>query len=234
MQDDRKIIVALDTDTADGAMQIAGQLDAAICRVKVGNELFTAAGPELVTRLQADGFDVFLDLKYHDIPNTVAKAVAAASRLGVWMLTVHAAGGKDMLIAARRAADDSERPPLLVAVTVLTSMAEEDLAQIGVQRTTVEQVQRLAALAQNSGMDGVVCSASEASELRKLLHKDFVLVTPGIRPEGDAVHDQKRVLTPADAIRAGSSYLVIGRPVTRSRHPARRLAEIHSQLNPGQ
>ncbi len=234
MQDDRKLIVALDTDTAEAALQIAGQLDAALCRVKVGNELFTAAGPELVTRLQADGFDVFLDLKYHDIPNTVAKAVAAASRLGVWMLTLHAAGGKDMLKAARLAADDFENPPLLVAVTVLTSMAEEDLSQIGVRRTAVEQVQRLAALAQNSGMDGVVCSAAEAADLRKLLHKDFVLVTPGIRPEGDPVHDQKRVVTPADAIRAGSSYLVIGRPVTRSRHPAQRLADIHAQLNPDQ
>lgn len=230
MREEAKIIVALDTEGSDRAIALADQLDPALCRLKVGNELFTRAGPALIQELHNRSFDVFLDLKFHDIPNTVSKAVSAAAGLGVWMLTLHASGGVDMMRAARAAADKHPQPPLLIAVTVLTSMADDDLVQIGVKRPADEHVQRLAALAQNAGMDGVVCSAAEAEALRTLLRKDFVLVTPGIRPEGDPVHDQKRVVTPADAIRAGSSYLVIGRPITRSRHPGARLQEIQRQL----
>jgi orotidine-5'-phosphate decarboxylase len=230
MPDDKRIIVALDMESTEAALELADQLDPALCRVKIGNELFTRTGPSLVRELNQRNFDIFLDLKFHDIPNTVARAVEAAAELGVWMLTLHASGGVEMMKAARDVADRLSKRPLLVAVTVLTSMNDADLEQQGVQRSTLEHVQRLAALAQNAGMDGVVCSAAEAADLRKLLSKDFVLVTPGIRPAGDPVHDQKRVFTPTDAIRSGSTYLVIGRPITRSRHPGDRLAEIQRQL----
>lgn len=229
------VIVALDTHDPDAALALAGKLDPALCRVKVGKELFTAAGPALLDALHEQGHEVFLDLKFHDIPNTVQKAVAVAASQGVWMLTVHASGGRAMMEAAREGAREGAarrggREPLLVAVTLLTSLDQQDLDELGIQRSTVEQVQRLAALAQNSGMDGVVCSAAEVAGLRELLRKDFVLVTPGIRPEGDSHHDQKRVMTPPAALRAGSSYLVIGRPITRSTRPAERLAAICESL----
>jgi orotidine-5'-phosphate decarboxylase len=215
----------------DEVMTLLRQLDPATCRVKIGKELFTRFGPDLVRQIVAMGFDVFLDLKFHDIPNTVNKAVAAAAELGVWMLTLHASGGADMLRAARDAVADIEQKPLLVAVTVLTSLGEEDLAIQGVQRSAVEQVQRLASLAQECGMDGVVCSAAEAAELRKLLRKDFLLVTPGIRPQGDAAGDQKRIVTPAAAVLAGSDYLVIGRPITRAREPVEKLLSIQREIS---
>lgn len=231
MQDQNRIIVALDMANEAEVLALLGQLDPASCRVKVGKELFTRYGPALVRQITALGFDVFLDLKFHDIPNTVNKAVAAAAELGVWMLTVHAAGGADMLRAARDAVADSENKPLLVAVTLLTSLEEGDLEVQGVQRSPLEQVQRLASLAQECGMDGVVCSARETGELRKLLRKDFLLVTPGIRPQGDAAHDQKRIVTPADAVNAGSDYLVIGRPVTRAREPVAKLAQIQKEIS---
>ncbi|MEX1196938.1 MAG: orotidine-5'-phosphate decarboxylase [Pseudohongiellaceae bacterium] len=231
------VIVALDTHDPDAALALAARLDPALCRVKVGKELFTAAGPALLDALHDQGHEVFLDLKFHDIPNTVRKAVAVAASQGVWMLTVHASGGRAMMQAAREGAREGAgrsggrgREPLLVAVTLLTSLDQQDLDELGIQRSMAEQVQRLAALAQNSGMDGVVCSAEEVTGLRTLLREDFMLVTPGIRPAGDSHHDQKRVMTPGEALRAGSNYLVIGRPITRSTRPAERLAAICESL----
>ncbi|HBX37478.1 MAG TPA: orotidine-5'-phosphate decarboxylase [Pseudohongiella sp.] len=231
MNDNNRIIVALDFDNRADAMTLLDKLSPQSCRVKVGKELFTRFGPDLVREVQQRGFEVFLDLKFHDIPNTVAKAVAAAAELGVWMLTLHASGGEAMMRAAREALADSEHKPLLVAVTVLTSMAEEDLMAQGIARATEEQVQRLAAIAQESGMDGAVCSASEAASLRKLLSENFLLVTPGIRPAGDAADDQKRIVTPGDAVHAGSNYLVIGRPITRARHPDVKLQTILEEIS---
>lgn len=214
------LIVALDVDTAEAALQIAQRLDPARARVKVGKQLFTREGPELVRRLQADGFEVFLDLKFHDIPNTVAKAVAAAADLGVWMVNVHAGGGSRMMRAAREALEGREHRPLLTAVTVLTSMDESDLRELGVDESPLERVLELAGLAHRSGLDGVVCSAAEAEVLRGEFGPDFLLVTPGIRLPGDAVGDQRRVVTPEDAISAGASYLVMGRSITGASDPA--------------
>lgn len=231
MQDQNRIIIALDMASADEVMSLLRQLDPASCRVKVGKELFTRYGPALVREISGMGFDIFLDLKFHDIPNTVNKAVAAAAEIGVWMLTLHAAGGADMLRAAHEAIANSEHKPLLVAVTLLTSLEQDDLAVQGVQRTPLEQVQRLASLAQECGMDGVVCSAAEAGELRKLLRKDFLLVTPGIRPQGDTANDQKRIVTPAAAVQQGSDYLVIGRPITRAREPLEKLSQIQQEIS---
>ncbi len=229
MRDDRRVIVALDMADSAAALKLADQLDPALCRVKVGKELFIAAGPAVVEALMQRGFDVFLDLKLHDIPHTVEKAVASAARLGVWMLTVHAAGGLEMMQAARRACRPGASP-LLVAVTVLTSMTADALPEVGVQDDAFDQVQRLAVLAQRAAMDGVVCSAHEARTLRQLLGEDFLLVTPGIRPAGDPGHDQKRVATPAEALRNGSSYLVVGRSITDAPDPRHKLAQISNQL----
>lgn len=231
MKETNRIILALDFADDIQALALLKQLSPEQCRVKIGKELFTRFGPQLVREIHAMGFEIFLDLKFHDIPNTVNKAVAAACDLNVWMLTLHASGGTDMMLAARAAVDSSEHKPLLVAVTVLTSLGDEDLVVQGIQRTALEQVQRLASLAQGFGMDGVVCSAAEAGELRKLLSEEFLLVTPGIRPKGDPAQDQKRIVTPADALKAGSSYLVIGRPITQSRNPARKLAEIREEIS---
>lgn len=231
MLDDKRVIVALDFEDGDQAMALLQKLDPGHCRVKVGKELFTRCGPELVKSIQALGFDVFLDLKFHDIPNTVQKAVAAAADLGVWMVTLHASGGEAMLRAARQALADRAHQPLLVAVTVLTSQGDSDLASQGVQRTVQEQVLRLASLAQECGMDGVVCSALEAPQLRRLLSESFLLVTPGIRPAGDAANDQQRIVTPAQAVLAGSHYLVIGRPITRARDPLEKLRTIQAEIS---
>ncbi len=227
---DNPVIVALDYPTADAALALAGRLDPKLCRVKVGKELFTAAGPALVEALQARGFEVFLDLKFHDIPNTVAGAVRAAAGLGVWMVNVHAGGGRRMLEAAVAALAGSSRPPLLIAVTVLTSMSEEDLRETGCEEPIVERVSRYAALTADCGLDGVVCSAQEAPRLRRERGGDFCLVTPGIRLAGDSAGDQRRVLTPADAIAAGSSYLVIGRSITGADDPLAALARVHREL----
>lgn len=229
--DSKRIIVALDMDDRQQVMQLVEQLDPQQCRLKIGKELFTLYGPDLVRQVQDKGFEVFLDLKFHDIPNTVYKAVRAACELKVWMLTIHASGGADMMRAASRAVAESEHKPLLVAVTVLTSMGDLDLAIQGIQRSTEEQVLRLASLAQGCGVAGVVCSAAETVELRKLLSENFLLVTPGIRPAGDAVQDQKRVVTPAQAIVSGSSYLVIGRPITQARRPVEKLMQIQQEIS---
>lgn len=204
-------------------------LDPALCRVKVGKELFTRCGPELVRQIGARGFEVFLDLKFHDIPNTVAGAVTAAAELGVWMVNVHASGGPAMLEAAR-AALGANRSTLLTAVTVLTSLSADDLQAIGVNATPEQQVLRLARLTAACGLDGVVCSAQEIDLLRKELPREFLLVTPGIRPAGDAVGDQKRVETPGTAVARGSSYLVIGRPITQAADPVAKLRAIIEEI----
>src|SRR5574340_556241 len=214
-----KIIVALDYADAASALALVERHDPVLCRLKVGKELFTAAGPELVRTLVARGFEIFLDLKFHDIPNTVAAACRAAARLGVWMVNVHASGGRRMMTAAREALAELPEAPLLIAVTVLTSMGAEDLAEVGVSDAPTDQVLRLARLAQACGLDGVVCSGEEAARLRAGLGADFRLVTPGIRPAGAEAGDQRRVMTPAEALRAGASDLVIGRPITAAPDP---------------
>lgn len=216
----KKVIIALDFDSGDKALQFLDQLDPSLCRVKVGKELFTSSGPQLVKSIVARNFDVFLDLKFHDIPNTVAKAVTVAADLGVWMLNVHASGGSAMLTAARESLDSfgADRP-LLIGVTVLTSLVKDDLEAIGVTANPEEQVSKLAFLTRDAGLDGVVCSAAETKLLRSQLAEDFVLVTPGIRRPEDAAGDQKRVVGPAEAIQNGSTYLVVGRPITQADSP---------------
>ncbi len=224
------IIVALDFPSRDAALALAGKLDPKLCRVKVGKELFTSCAAEIVSTLRERGFDVFLDLKFHDIPNTTAMAVKAAAEMGVWMVNVHCSGGLRMMAACRETLDRFAGPkPLLIGVTVLTSMEREDLAGIGLDVEPQEQVLRLAALAARAGMDGLVCSAQEAPAL-KIAQPGLQLVTPGIRPAGSALDDQRRILTPAEALQAGSDYLVIGRPISQAADPARALAEIVDQL----
>ncbi len=225
-----KIIVALDFADAAPALALVARLDPALCRLKVGKELFTVAGPELVRVLVARGFEVFLDLKFHDIPNTVAAACRAAAGLGVWMLNVHASGGRRMMTAAQQALAEMPQRPRLIAVTVLTSMSAEDLIEVGVSDAPADQVLRLARLSQACKLDGVVCSAQEAAMLRADLGEDFRLVTPGIRPAGAEMGDQRRVMTPAAALRAGATDLVIGRPITAADDPLAALKQIQSDI----
>ncbi|WP_461480844.1 orotidine-5'-phosphate decarboxylase [Porticoccus sp.] len=227
---DSKVIVALDYHNAAAAQSFVEAVSPQLCKLKVGKELFTQCGPQFVGDLVARGFDVFLDLKYHDIPNTVAKAVKVAAEMGVWMADVHASGGRRMMEGAREALAQCNSDMLLIAVTVLTSFSQEDLAEVGIHCSPEEQVHRLAALAQSSGMDGVVCSAMEASGLRKALGADFALVTPGIRPAEAAGDDQRRVVTPRQAVANGSSYLVIGRPITQSPDPVATLVAINQEI----
>jgi len=227
---DPKIIVALDYADADSALALVKRLDPALCRLKVGKELFTVAGPQLVEQLMRHKFEVFLDLKFHDIPNTTAQACKAAANLGVWMVNVHALGGRRMMEAARDALANFNQPPKLIAVTVLTSMAQADLAELGISATPAEQVLRLAALAQSSGLDGVVCSAQEAALLRKQAGTEFCLVTPGIRPADASADDQSRIMTPRAALENGSSYLVIGRPITKAVDPLVALQQIAKEI----
>lgn len=227
---DPRIIVALDYPHAKEALALAGRLDPALCRVKVGSELYTAAGPALVEGLRRSGFGVFLDLKFCDIPNTVAGACLAAADLGVWMINVHALGGRATLTAAREALSKIGRPPKLLAVTLLTSMNATDLADIGIAGSAEDAVLRLARLARDCGLDGVVCSAQETAALRRQLGAGFWLVTPGIRPEGAAGDDQKRVATPREAIAGGADYLVIGRPVTRAPDPLAALRAVNAEI----
>ena len=226
------IIVALDFPDAASALAMVGQLDPARCRVKVGKELFTAAGRQVVEALQHQGFEVFLDLKFHDIPNTAAAAVRSAAELGVWMVNVHASGGRRMMEACYEALHSrAGARPLLTAVTVLTSLEQEDLQEVGIDIEPMVQVQRLARLTQECGLDGVVCSAREAKALRSALGEDFKLVTPGIRPADASADDQKRILTPQQAMENGSTYLVIGRPVTSANDPAQALDAILESLS---
>ena len=224
------LIVAMDFGTAEEAMRLARQLSPVDVRLKVGKQLFTVAGPDLVRSLQDLGFDIFLDLKFHDIPNTVAQAVRAAADLGVWMVNVHASGGARMMRAAREALSDCSHPPLLIAVTVLTSMTREDLAELNWDADPLDRVCELATLAEQSGMDGVVCSAAEASTLKRRHSDGFLMVTPGIRQAGDAAGDQRRVVTPNDAISAGATHLVVGRSITASPDPAATAAAIRASL----
>ncbi|ABK48212.1 MULTISPECIES: orotidine-5'-phosphate decarboxylase [Shewanella] len=227
----KPILVALDYDNKNHALQLIDQLDPNMCRLKVGKEMFTLFGPQLVKDIHDRGFDLFLDLKFHDIPNTVAKAVAAAAELGVWMTNVHASGGLAMMEAAKKALlPYGKDAPLLIAVTVLTSMSDEDLKLIGIDVPAFEHVQRLAKLTKQAGLDGVVCSAQEANVLKSLLGQDFKLITPGIRPLGSDVGDQHRVMTPPEALAAGSDYLVIGRPITKAADPLAALQAIHQSL----
>jgi orotidine-5'-phosphate decarboxylase len=230
MKPDPKIIIALDYADATSALNLVAELDPKLCRLKVGKELFTAVGPQLVEKLTDKGFGVFLDLKFHDIPNTVAKACEVASKLGVWMLNVHASGGLAMMQAAREGVAKSGHSPLLIAVTVLTSMDQAALNQVGVDGDVQDQVLKLARLTQQAGLDGVVCSAQEAAILRKALGKEFLLVTPGIRPANANTGDQSRVVTPSDALRSGASYLVIGRPITQAANPLRALEAICQEI----
>lgn len=231
MNDAKRVIVALDYPDKLSALNMADQLDPQKCRVKVGKELFTRAGPAVVEALHGKGFDVFLDLKFHDIPNTTAKAVRAAAELGVWMVNVHASGGRRMMEAARNELDQiNGANTLLIAVTVLTSMERQDLADIGLDIEPLEQVKRLALLTQKSGLDGVVCSAQEVKPLRQIVTPDFQLVTPGIRPADAATGDQKRIMTPGEAISAGSTHLVIGRPITQADEPVTALARIQQEI----
>jgi orotidine-5'-phosphate decarboxylase len=233
MSNDPKIIVALDFETAEQALALAGSIDPASCRLKIGKELFTRCGPALVEELVSRGYGVFLDLKFHDIPNTVAGAVRAAADLGVWMVNVHASGGRRMMEAAGNALAACSQPPLLTAVTVLTSMDSTDLNEIGVRVAPDQQVINLAGLAKDSGLDGVVCSAQEATSLKAAMGSDFLLVTPGIRPAGSVAGDQRRVMTPLQALQAGSDYLVIGRPITGATDPLAALQKLNEEIGAG-
>ena len=228
---DSKIIVALDYADTPSALALVNQLDPALCKLKVGKELFTTAGPQLVEKLIAKNFQVFLDLKFHDIPNTVAKACQAASNLGVWMLNVHASGGSAMMQAALEGVNKSQHQPYLTAVTVLTSMNQAGLNEIGVEGSIENHVLKLAKLTENAGLHGVVCSALEAQLLKKHLKNEFLLVTPGIRPAAASLDDQSRVLTPSEALQMGASYLVIGRPITQAPLPYAALINIYKEIN---
>ena len=227
---DSKIIVALDYADSASALNLVNQLDSSLCKLKVGKELFTAAGPQLVEKLIAKNFEVFLDLKFHDIPNTVAKACEAASNLGVWMLNVHASGGTAMMQAALEGLNKSKHSPYLIAVTVLTSMSQANLNEIGIENNIENQVLNLAKLTQLAGLHGVVCSALEAELLKRHLALDFLLVTPGIRPASASKDDQSRILTPTQALTAGASYLVIGRPITQAANPIDALIAINQEI----
>ncbi len=227
---ERRVIVALDYPDPGAALALAGRLDPQACRVKVGKELFTRAGPAVVERLTGLGFDVFLDLKFHDIPHTVAAACRAAASLGVWMINVHAQGGRRMMAAARESIDAGSHRPLLIGVTVLTSLDDAQLHEIGYTGDAMSLVARLAGLVEQAGLDGVVCSPQEVGLLRRERSAGFLLVTPGIRPADAAVDDQRRVMTPADALAAGADYLVIGRPITAAADPLKALQAIRAAI----
>ena len=227
---DPRVIVALDFPEAGAALAFAKCLDPGSCRLKVGKELFTTAGPGLIEQLQRSGFEIFLDLKFHDIPTTVGAACAAAAELGGWMINVHALGGSAMMKAAREALSRRRAPPKLVAVTLLTSIGATEMGEIGLSGEPQDAVTRLGRLAQAAGADGVVCSAREARELRRQCGPGFLLVTPGIRPAGSGADDQRRVATPREALADGADYLVIGRPVTRAPDPAAALREINADI----
>ncbi len=224
------IIVAIDAHSRDEALALADQMDPKYCRLKVGKELFTQFGPQIVRDLQQRQFEIFLDLKFHDIPNTTAQAVLVAAELGVWMVNVHASGGRQMMETTAQRLKDGGYKTHLIGVTVLTSMGKEDLLEVGLDIEPAEQVMRLASLTQSCGLDGVVCSAQEAKLLRQRLGNDFLLVTPGIRPAGSAVNDQKRIVTPKEAMADGVNHLVIGRPITQAENPNKALLDIYHSI----
>lgn len=225
-----RIIVAFDYPALAPAMALLDRLEPGACRIKIGKEMFTRFGPELVRQVIAKGFDVFLDLKYHDIPNTVAAACKAAADLGVWMVNVHASGGRKMMGAAREALEGYAQRPLLIGVTILTSLSRADIAEVGLAGEPEENVLRLATLGQAAGLDGVVCSPLETGAIRQALGGDFLLVTPGVRPGGSSADDQQRIKTPGDAIRGGSHFLVIGRPITGAADPMASLEAIRQEV----
>ena len=227
----KPIVVALDFDNRQQTLELVQRLDPSRCRLKVGKELFTSEGPQLVDALHSKGFDVFLDLKFHDIPNTCAKAVKAAANMGVWMVNVHASGGQRMMEAAREALESFQEKPILIGVTVLTSMEQQDLAGIGLDVEPQAQVKRLADLTKLSGLDGVVCSAQEAAMLKQQCGEGFQLITPGIRPSFAQQGDQRRVMTPSQAMQAGVDYMVIGRPITQAADPIEALTLIEQDIN---
>ena len=227
---DPKILVALDYHDKHKALELVDQLNPNLCGLKVGKEMFTLFGPDFVRELVARDYKVFLDLKFHDIPNTVAKACQAAAELGVWMINVHATGGRVMMEKAREGLSQCENRPLLIAVTMLTSMDEQVYAELGYKRDLAGQVNHLAQMALDSGLDGVVCSSWEAEQLKQQCGQEFKLVTPGIRPAGSDKGDQNRIMTPKQALNAGSDYLVIGRPITQASDPYQALCEISESL----
>ena len=225
-----RVIVALDYKNEEDAMRFVELVDPSLCKLKVGKELFTHTGPNFVSNLIKKGFDVFLDLKFYDIPSTVSKAVAAADDMGVWMTDIHASGGSKMMEEARNTLDKNNSEMLIIAVTVLTSLSRSDLSEVGVSFSPEQQVSKLASLAKKSGMDGVVASALEAAELRNSYGDDFILVTPGIRHNLVTINDQKRVMTPSQAIFSGSNYLVIGRPITQASNPVSALKLVNDEI----
>ncbi|XID75888.1 orotidine-5'-phosphate decarboxylase [Alkanindiges sp. WGS2144] len=224
------IIVALDVNNQHDALSLADQMDPKLCRLKVGKELFTRLGPQIIQDLHQRQFEVFLDLKFHDIPNTTAQAVLAAADLGIWMVNIHASGGRQMMETTVERLKQGNYNTHLIAVTVLTSMSDQDLSELGIQVSAAQQVTKLATLAKTCGVDGVVCSAQEAKMLREQLGSDFLLVTPGIRPVDSAVDDQKRIVTPQQAMQDGVDYMVIGRPITKADNPQQTLIDIYQSV----
>lgn len=225
-----QLIIALDFPTSYQALEFVKPLSPKQCKLKVGLELFVSAGPDFIKQLTDQGFDIFLDLKFHDIPNTAGSACSAAAKLGVWMMNVHASGGTTMMKTAKAAIDDQNSSTKLIAVTVLTSMNNQELASMNIKQSASEQVSALASLTKGAGLDGIVCSAQEAEMLRKDYGKEFLLVTPGIRPAGSATNDQSRIMTPGKAIQAGSSYIVVGRPITQSDNPIGVIEHINQEI----
>jgi orotidine-5'-phosphate decarboxylase len=225
---DNKIIIPLDLEYS-AAINMAKNFDANLCRLKIGSQLFTSSGPQIIKELNSLGFDIFLDLKFHDIPNTVYEAVKSAADLGIWMVNVHASGGRAMLEASKKALDGFDQPPLLIAVTVLTSLSEDSLNEVGIKDLS-EQVLRLAKLTNECDLNGVVCASTDVKAIKNRFGKDFVTVTPGIRPNDSKVNDQNRISTPSEAIKNGSDYLVIGRPITESENPTKALEKIIEEI----
>jgi|TARA_B100000902_G_scaffold73127_1_gene78297 orotidine-5'-phosphate decarboxylase len=225
---DNKIIIPLDLEYS-AAINMAKNFDANLCRLKIGSQLFTSSGPQIIKELNSLGFDIFLDLKFHDIPNTVYEAVKSAADLGIWMVNVHASGGRAMLEASKKALEGFDQPPLLIAVTVLTSLSEDSLNEVGIKDLS-EQVLRLAELTNECDLNGVVCASTDVKAIKNRFGKDFITVTPGIRPNDSKVNDQNRISTPSEAIKNGSDYLVIGRPITESENPTKALEKIIEEI----
>ena len=225
---DNKIIIPLDLEYSE-AIRMAKNFDANLCRLKIGSQLFTSSGPQIIKELKSLGFDIFLDLKFHDIPNTVYEAVKSAADLGIWMVNVHASGGRAMLEASKKALEGFDQPPLLIAVTVLTSLSEDSLSEVGIKNLS-EQVLRLAELTNECDLNGVVCASTDVQAIKNRFGKDFITVTPGIRPNDSKVNDQNRISTPSEAVKNGADYLVIGRPITGSENPTKALEEINKEI----
>ena len=225
---DNKIIIPLDLEYS-AAIHMAKNFDTNLCRLKIGSQLFTSSGPQIIKELHSLGFDVFLDLKFHDIPNTVYEAVKSAADLGIWMINVHASGGRAMLEASKKALEGFDQPPLLIAVTVLTSLSEDSLNEVGIKDLS-EQVLRLAELTNECDLNGVVCASTDVKAIKNIFGKDFITVTPGIRPNDSKVNDQNRISTPSEAVKNGSDYLVIGRPITESENPTKALEKIIKEI----